>query len=119
MKQNEAFSGKFICTTKRETGLVEFFIWQIYLFFNRNTAEECHMATCFNFTKCQDSNKLLVYVYPDQNDLRQSSLYRNILKIIRAQFYFTSDPEKACLFIPSIDTTDRDRIRLVKKFLLD
>lgn len=78
------------------------------------------MANCFNFTKCMDTERLKVYVYPDLPGILQSKIYANILNVIRQSQFYTNNPDEACIFVPSIDTTDRDRIRFtffdIKKY---
>ncbi|XP_070506515.1 exostosin-1 [Chironomus tepperi] len=75
---------------------------------------ECTMETCFDFTKCYDD--FLVYVYPSEpvNSLgttpQVSANYQKILTTIIESRYYTSDPEKACLFVLAIDTLDRDSL---------
>lgn len=75
---------------------------------------ECTMETCFDFTKCYDD--FLVYVYPSEpaNSLGTtppvSANYQKILTAIVESRYYTSDPEKACLFVLAIDTLDRDSL---------
>lgn len=74
----------------------------------------CRMETCFDFTKCYDN--FLVYVYPPEpsNSLGAvpsvSANYQKILTAITESRYYTSDPEKACLFVLAIDTLDRDSL---------
>lgn len=79
--------------------------------------KSCRMETCFDYSKCTDANQqLLVYVYPPdtKNPLGNSppiSLnYQKILSAITESRYYTSDPEKACLFVLGIDTLDRDSL---------
>lgn len=75
---------------------------------------ECTMETCFDFTKCYDD--FLVYVYPSEpvNSLGSlppvSANYQKILTAIVESRYYTTDPEKACLFVLAIDTLDRDSL---------
>lgn len=72
-----------------------------------NGYRSCRMETCFDFTKCQDGFK--VYVYPNTQD-QMSSRYSEILTALRQSRYATNDPLEACLFVPSIDTLDRDKL---------
>ncbi len=51
-----------------------------------------------------------MYVYPDPPDHKASPLYRSILTVVRNSHYATSDPTRACLFLPSVDTLDRDTL---------
>jgi glucuronyl/N-acetylglucosaminyl transferase EXT1 len=76
--------------------------------------KSCTMETCFDFTKCYDN--FLVYVYPPEpvNSLGAtppvSANYQKILTAITESRYYTTDPEKACLFVLAIDTLDRDSL---------
>jgi glucuronyl/N-acetylglucosaminyl transferase EXT1 len=76
--------------------------------------KDCSMETCFDFSKCYDN--FLVYVYPPEpvNSLGStppiSANYQKILTAITESRYYTSDPEKACLFVLAIDTLDRDSL---------
>ena len=65
----------------------------------------CRMENCFNFSRCL--NRFSVYVYP-MNANQLGPIYEEILSSLFASLYYTSDPEKACLFIASVDTLDRD-----------
>ncbi|XP_038047899.1 exostosin-1b-like [Patiria miniata] len=65
---------------------------------------KCRMDTCFDQAKCSDTFK--VYVYPVHGKISES--YSKILTSIRNSRYFTSNPDEACVFVPSIDTLDRD-----------
>lgn len=48
-----------------------------------------------------------VYVYPPDDGL-VSPTYSKILKALYDSDLLTKNPEQACLFIPSLDTLDRD-----------
>ena len=67
---------------------------------------KCRMETCFDVSRCRNGFK--VYVYPDDNLLSQS--YRKILTALRDSRYYTEDPNEACLFVPSTDMMDRDKL---------
>ncbi|XP_070533963.1 exostosin-1-like [Ptychodera flava] len=69
---------------------------------------KCRMETCFDFSLCK--NEFKVYVYPTQDGEKVSEAYQKILSSIRESRYYTSDPKKACIFVPSIDTLDRDHL---------
>ena len=70
---------------------------------------KCRMETCFNFTKCKPGKPFKVYTYPDE-EYPPSKNYAKILDRIRNAPYHTNDPEEACLFVPSVDTIDRDEL---------
>ncbi|KAI1694599.1 exostosin family domain-containing protein [Ditylenchus destructor] len=74
-----------------------------------NVPSGCSMGSCFNWTKCLADNPK-VYVYPDAPGTIQSTLYSNILRVIRESSLYTSNVNEACLFVLSIDTVDRDKI---------
>lgn len=71
-------------------------------------AAVCTMGRCFDTSKC--SSDFRIYVYPDSDELPVSGLYRKFLRILRNSQYYTSDPDKACVLIPSWDTLDRDQL---------
>jgi len=56
---------------------------------------------------------LRIYIYPDLPNSPQSKIYSDILTVLRRSVYFTEDASEACLFILSVDTVDRDRIRFI------
>jgi len=68
----------------------------------------CRMSNCFNSTPCRQYG-FRVYVYPD-GDRPASERYAEVLRALRSSPYYTEDPERACLFVLSIDTLDRDRL---------
>lgn len=74
----------------------------------------CRMETCFDFSRCYSD--FLVYVYPPEplNSLGAappiSPNYQKIISAITESRYYTTDPEKACLFVLGIDTLDRDSL---------
>ena len=67
---------------------------------------KCTMETCFDASKCLSGFK--VYVYPSKTTDKVSSTYRTVLDVIRNSSYYTQDPTRACLFVPNLDTLDRD-----------
>ena len=70
--------------------------------------DQCTMGSCFDVSRCTQRENFKVFVYPDQEGYKQSLLYQKILSVIRRSQYFTDDPSEACLFVPSLDTLDRD-----------
>ncbi|XP_055088294.1 exostosin-1 [Periophthalmus magnuspinnatus] len=66
----------------------------------------CRMETCFDYSRCQSGFK--VYIYPAQRGDEISETYQKILSAIEESRFHTADPSKACLFVPSVDTLDRD-----------
>ncbi|CDS42594.1 exostosin 1 [Echinococcus multilocularis] len=66
----------------------------------------CTMDTCFDSSRCL---KFKVYVYPDDPRApKVSGNYQKILDAIRRSPFYTANPREACLFVPSLDTLDRD-----------
>ncbi|VDN99021.1 unnamed protein product [Rodentolepis nana] len=64
------------------------------------------MDNCFDSTRC---SHFKVYVYPDDpNSPKISTNYLKILSAIRRSPFYTDNPEVACIFVPSLDTLDRD-----------
>lgn len=77
----------------------------------------CRMETCFDYTKCYEAHQqLLVYVYPSDSFSTMGTTpptslnYQKILSAITESRYYTTDPDRACLFILGIDTLDRDSL---------
>lgn len=84
-----------------------------------DSARDCNRFNCFISLNCQltKSKELPYYVYPpakflDANgELIYDTLsmismeYWNVLETIISSSRFTSDPEKACILVPSIDLT--------------
>lgn len=75
------------------------------------------MERCFNYSQCKPGN-FKIYVYPmdtyDQESGAEaavhsiSPVYAKILDALRASKYATANPHEACVFIPPVDTVDRD-----------
>lgn len=74
-----------------------------------DTLRECSMETCFDFFRCR-KHGFKVYVYPSQEGVKMSPLFEEVLNILRNSHYATSNPDEACLFVPSLDTLDRDKL---------
>ena len=68
--------------------------------------QPCTMQACFDASRCKTFR---VYVYPNVEGQKVSLLYAKVLRVIRNSQYYTSDPTEACLFVPSLDTFDRDK----------
>ena len=85
------------------------------------TQENCTYYTCFDVYKCSHthSGKMKVYVYPFVEYVDEgvpvtkkiTQEFYTILETIIKSPYFTSDPAEACLFVPSIDVLNQNRIR--------
>lgn len=71
-----------------------------------DASQPCTMQACFDASRCKSFR---VYVYPNVEGQKMSLLYAKVLKAIRNSQYYTSDPTEACLFVPSLDTFDRDK----------
>lgn len=69
----------------------------------------CRMDSCFDFSLCE-RNGFKVYVYPAQKVEKMSESYQNILSSIEGSRFYTADSGKACLFVLSLDTLDRDQL---------
>ena len=74
----------------------------------RDFATDCQMENCFDFQKCVNGFK--VYVYPFGNGERVSANYAKIIHVIKKSAYYTDNPDNACLFVSSFDTTDQDKL---------
>lgn len=68
--------------------------------------DHCSFSKCFDMKKCK---KFKIYIYKHPIIIK-SPIYRDILSILKKSKYYTRNPNKACLFIPSIDTLDQDRL---------
>ncbi|XP_076667121.1 exostosin glycosyltransferase sotv [Andrena cerasifolii] len=86
------------------------------------TNSACTYFDCFNVYHCgSQGNKLLVYVYPpkiyvDTSERPVTSqmtkeFYQILSTIVSSKFY-TPNPHEACIFVPSIDTLNQNRLKL-------
>lgn len=84
---------------------------------------KCNFYNCFNVYRCGygGSGQIHVYVYPFRQYVDDkgnnvggplSKEYYTLLKTIVASKYYTSRPEEACIFIPSIDTLNQNKFNL-------
>lgn len=85
------------------------------------TNSSCTYFTCFNVYRCgSQGNKLLVYVYPPKiyldsvgrpiTNQMTREFYQILSTIINSKFY-TPNPHEACIFVPSIDTLNQNRLK--------
>lgn len=71
-------------------------------------ARRCRMHSCFDFARCRGRD-FKVFVYPSEPDAPPASaVYQRILRVIRQSSYATTDASEACVFVPAVDTLDRD-----------
>ncbi|CAL4082003.1 unnamed protein product, partial [Meganyctiphanes norvegica] len=75
---------------------------------SRFSIKECSMETCFDLSRCDKDFR--VYVYPIDDNVPPSISYMKVLSVIQESNYYTSDPNKACVFVLSLDTLDRDTL---------
>lgn len=64
------------------------------------------MNSCFDISRCMKDFK--VYVYPTDVQDKPTNMYKAFLSVLQDSNYYTTNPREACLFVPSIDTLDRD-----------
>lgn len=84
--------------------------------------ESCSYYTCFDVYRCgHRHDQVTVYVYPIFNYVdehgkeltRQASReFMELLEAIQQSKFYTSDPTKACLLIPSLDTLNQEGLNL-------
>jgi glucuronyl/N-acetylglucosaminyl transferase EXT2 len=85
------------------------------------TNHSCLFHSCFDVYHCgyNDDNRISVYIYPplrfldaDGNrvTLPMSAEFHEILTAIRESIYYTSDPDKACLFVPMVDVLNQNHV---------
>lgn len=80
----------------------------------------CSFWDCFNVYKCgqRDQERIAIYVYPLQmytdsvgtEAFTLSREFYHILEAIADSPYYTPNPSEACLFVPSIDTLNQNRV---------
>ena len=81
-------------------------------------AKNCRLSNCFNFSKCKPGDLLKIHIYPDPAELINSgqifisATYKKILHIIRQSKYYEPDPKRACIYLISFDTLDRDPLSI-------
>lgn len=87
------------------------------------TDTKCLFHTCLSVYDCgyNDRSKISVYIYPVRRwvdskqvpiTLPHSKEFRQVIEAIVDSEYYTSSPERACLFIPSVDMLNQNNIRL-------
>lgn len=83
---------------------------------------KCNYWTCFNVYNCgqHGHDRISIYVYPltqyvDSRGLPATDTISRefyvILNTIITSKYYTADPTKACLFVPSIDLLSQNRFK--------
>jgi glucuronyl/N-acetylglucosaminyl transferase EXT2 len=86
---------------------------------------QCSYYDCFNVYRCghTGSDKIQVYIYPlkkyvDERGIpvgsKMSREFYFILQTILESKYYTPNPEEACILVPSIDTLNQNRFRVME-----
>ncbi len=89
----------------------------------RKRDQSCFFHTCFDVYHCgyNDDNRISVYIYPitkymDENGvpitLPMSREFSEIVQTVMDSIYYTTNPDRACLFLPTIDLLNQNNIRL-------
>ena len=86
----------------------------------RSRNSNCSYWDCLNVYRCGQRNldKITIYMYPiqefvDEDGKRATQLskeFYTILKTIVNSPYYTANPNEACIFIPSLDILNQNRI---------
>ncbi|XP_071941883.1 exostosin-2-like [Antedon mediterranea] len=81
----------------------------------------CSHYECLDVYHCgKDANMISVYIYPvkkyiDENGIiitnTLSKEFHEVLTTIASSSFYTAEPERACLFIPSIDMLSQNTLR--------
>lgn len=83
----------------------------------RNRNPNCSFYDCFNVYRCGNhQNKVTIYVYPltefseDGSKTWITKEFYKIMKTLIDSPYYTSNPNEACIFVPSIDLLNQNLI---------
>lgn len=83
----------------------------------RKRNPNCSFYDCFNVYRCGNhQNKVTIYVYPltefseEKSTTWISREFYKILKTLIDSPYYTSNPNEACIFVPSIDLLNQNLI---------
>lgn len=83
----------------------------------RKRNPNCSFYDCFNVYRCGNhQNKVTIYVYPltefseEKSTTWISKEFYKILKTLIDSPYYTSNPNEACIFVPSIDLLNQNLI---------
>lgn len=72
------------------------------------------MSNCFDWDRCRDPSKpLKIHIYPEASLLANelvSPTYQKILNTIESSKHYEPNASLACIFVPRIDTLDRDSL---------
>lgn len=92
----------------------------------RKRNPNCSLYDCFNVYRCGNhQNKVTIYVYPlteyseEKSTTWISKEFYKILKTLINSPYYTSNPNEACVFVPSIDLLNQNLVdkNLISKAL--
>ncbi|CAM9463256.1 unnamed protein product [Lampetra fluviatilis] len=83
----------------------------------------CRMHTCFDVYRCGHNarNKIRVYIYPlvryvDERDATVAHVisreFNDMLAAVSESEFYTDEPNRACLLLPSLDFLSQDRLKV-------
>ena len=86
---------------------------------------KCSYHTCFDVYHCgyNDEYRITVYIYPPAKYVDEASMsiqlpmskeFGEVIQTVADSIYYTSDPERACLFLPPIDLLNQNNLVLEK-----
>lgn len=90
----------------------------------RETNHKCRFHSCFDVYRCgyNERNLLSVYIFPLSHYKNEkggtmkvrdiSEEFCDLLRAIKNSNYYTSDINKACIIVPSIDTLNQNGLNL-------
>ncbi|XP_072164852.1 exostosin-2-like [Diadema setosum] len=86
------------------------------------TAPACHYHDCFDVYRCgSDNNRISVYIYPMKKYVDETGMaitqeisreFFDVLNAIAESPFYTSNPDQACLLVPSVDLLNQNTMKL-------
>ena len=70
-------------------------------------AGACRLLTCFDFSRCSLTTPFAVHLYDEGSATDESALLRRLALHIKLAPYYTSNPNRACLYLVLVDSRRR------------
>ncbi|ELU10993.1 hypothetical protein CAPTEDRAFT_157657 [Capitella teleta] len=85
--------------------------------------QSCTFHSCFDVYHCgyNDDSRISIYIYPVTKYLDESGVpltlgfsqeFSELLQTVADSVYYTSEPDRACLFLPPLDLLNQNNLRL-------